>query len=65
MDVCIRSRLTSGLAVLGVSALVLTPVASRDAPIGTEQAPVALAAQAQPFSAQATFGPQSAADRDW
>jgi hypothetical protein len=28
MDFCIRSRLTSGLVVVGVSALIVAPVAS-------------------------------------
>jgi hypothetical protein len=55
MDACIRSRLTSGLAVVGVSALIVAPVASQ-APTAPSVAPiatphVALTAHVQPLTA--------------
>jgi len=48
----IRSCLTSGVAVLGASALVVTPVAPR--PTRPEPPPIALAAQVQPLAAPTT-----------
>jgi hypothetical protein len=49
----IRSCLTSGVAVLGASALVVTPVAPL--PTRPEPPPIALAAHAQPLAAPTTL----------
>jgi hypothetical protein len=48
MNGCIRSGLTSGLVVIGVSALVATSVASPPPPARSEAPPIALVAQVQP-----------------
>jgi hypothetical protein len=56
MDICIRSCLTSGLVVVGVSALIVAPVASPRPAAPSAPPPLALAAQVQPLrqlSAQA------------
>jgi hypothetical protein len=56
MDICIRSCLTSGLVVVGVSALIVAPVASPRPTAPSAPPPLALAAQVQPLrqlSAQA------------
>jgi len=50
MDVCIRSRLTSGLAVVGVGALVMAPVVAgppAQAPIPAAPPTVTLTAVTQ------------------
>jgi hypothetical protein len=49
MDICIRSCLTSGLVVVGVSALIVAPVASPRPTAASAPPPVALAAQVQPL----------------
>jgi hypothetical protein len=54
MDVCIRSRLTSGLAVVGVGALVMAPVVAgqpAQAPCPAPPQAVTLTAVAQPLQA--------------
>jgi hypothetical protein len=54
MDVCIRSRLTSGLAVVGVGALVMAPVVAgppAQAPIPAAPSAVTLTAVTQPLQA--------------
>jgi len=54
MDVCIRSRLTSGLAVVGVGALVMAPVVAgppAQAPIPAAPPTVTLTAVTQPLHA--------------
>ena len=56
MDICIRSCLTSSLVVVGVSALIVAPVASPRPTAPSAPPPVALTAQVQPLrqlSAQA------------
>ena len=49
MNISVRSYLTSGFAVIGASAIALTPPASPPDPTRAEQLPVVLTAQAQQF----------------
>ena len=63
MDVCIRSRLTSGLAVVGVGALVMAPVVAdkpAQAPFRAAPQAVTLTAVTQPLQALPVFAQPTA-----